>query len=229
MIAPNDDIDVCFAIQACRLADPEALRKSLGPASPSPVFEQPNSEALLSLAIRANSAECVQILLEAGAPTDPANSDRPLVMAAHGGSEAICSLLLHAGADPEAGGAMPSPLMIATMGRSASLCELLLRFGAHVASRSSESKGNSQGYRPGRQAIHYAVHFTNAEALRALLNAGADPLAEDATGQSARSMALATIKGPGAPACRGLISSFLERKELGDSVPESAPKRPGAL
>lgn len=152
----------------------------------------------LCRAAASGSAECVRLLLAAGAdaatsgPTAEATVGPPLFWAAgsgDGGGE-IVKLLLEAGADAKK--VAPdgvTALLIATASENAAAVEELLRAGADP---------NAVAEREGVRPLHVAAEAGDAAVVRALLAAGSDPDAEDAGG-------LRAIEGAAAAAEREVV------------------------
>ena len=152
----------------------------------------------LCRAAASGNAECVRLLLAAGAdaassgPTAEATVGPPLFWAAgsgDGGGE-IIKLLLEAGADAKkAGPDGVTALLIATASENADAVEELLKAGADP---------NAVAEREGVRPLHVAAESGDARVVRALLAAGSDPDAEDAGG-------LRAIEGAAAAAEREVV------------------------
>lgn len=133
------------------------------------------------------STACVQLLLDHGA--NPNLKDKmgetPLYMAVTNGHADTILALVKAGADVEAPDHLGNtPLIRAVIEGRVECVSVLLDNGAVV------SRTNKAGYTALTAAVLCrAAHNEMVDVIRVLLNAGADPLANDGTGHSAYDLA----------------------------------------
>ena len=135
------------------------------------------------------NAECLKLLLEAGANADGPFSGSaifttPLHLAARSGKAECVRLLLAAGADVNANadtmeGNGSTPLHIAAKRGHVECIRLLIDAGAKINAKASNDWGAG-----GLTPLHFAVINGNAECIRGLLEAGSDVNARDSLGRS---------------------------------------------
>lgn len=131
----------------------------------------------LHISAREGDAATVARLLDAGAAPDEADAQghTALHFAASAGHAEVVARLLEAGADPSARSAADfTPLIAAAMGHGTALVPALIAAGADLDVRESGRGG---------AALHYAAEGA-PEAVRALLEAGAEPRPKDAKGHT---------------------------------------------
>jgi ankyrin repeat protein len=183
---PQHTLDACL-VNAARRGSLELVDRwlkrgaSLRPASPPGAEDEyiPQLDRPLTAALQGGSRAVVQRLLDAHAPIDPAqDGDRNLVtyaiercLAQGADKIAILKMLLAAGADPNLETEADRPALFA-VNFEPELVSLLVAGGAQVNKR---DKG-------GNTPLWYT---TNIKALRALLNAGADPTLRNSQGKTA--------------------------------------------
>jgi ankyrin repeat protein len=123
----------------------------------------------LHWAVRASELEIAQLLVRAGANVNLANryGITPLSLAATNGDASLATMLLKAGADPNARGpAGETILMTAARTGNLGVLNALLAHGADVHA----TEGSQQ-----QTALMWAAHENQADAVRALIDYGADP------------------------------------------------------
>ncbi|XP_046385635.1 transient receptor potential channel pyrexia-like [Ischnura elegans] len=134
----------------------------------------------LHQAVKSNSPECVQRLLEAGAEVDPADESgmTPLLLAGSGGQlkekqeveryEEVVEALLSYGArvDTICEKTGHSPLHVAATQHSVRAAELLLKHGANPVQASEEGNWMT--------AIHLAAELASCDVLSAILKSAVD-------------------------------------------------------
>lgn len=154
--------------RAARTGDPDRVRLLLqagaqpNVGSPALPFEVPIYEAAAS-----GSAECVQLLLAAGATWDFELTDRQNPVIASAGSLEVLSVLLEAGANPS----RPCALEMTVAGEIAERSDTDLSERVAMLQRLvQEGVDLEDGYPLARVAMG-----GNADAVQALLSAGADP------------------------------------------------------
>ncbi|HEU4754180.1 MAG TPA: ankyrin repeat domain-containing protein, partial [Armatimonadota bacterium] len=156
---------------AATSADPEVLRLLLA-AGADPNAIDSHGETPLSRAVRENNEPAVRLLLEGGANVRlrprSRNYTPPLCAAAEAGNLSLLSLLLEAGADPNAAdGTRQTPLFAAARSADetgAPIAAALLRAGA------DPDPLNKWGDPP----LLGAVLYKNLEVIRLLAEAGAN-------------------------------------------------------
>ncbi|KAK5652630.1 hypothetical protein OQA88_10223 [Cercophora sp. LCS_1] len=189
----------------------------------------------LHLAIKAGHVEAVKLLLDRGAnietPAGPlanrpvhfaamslnpalmatvlmyrpnletrVNGMPPLFYAISGGDEKVVRLLLEAGADVKARSSLgESVLHMAAGSWKNNLLPTLLQHGADVRATSRNPDGKT--------AVHFAAEFGNADAIKRLVAAGADPFAELIDGRNALHVA---AKGGFVDAAAALLDCGLD-------------------
>ena len=150
------------------------------------VTEQLGGYSPLLFAARQGEVEIAKLLLNAGANIEgvAGNNTSPLVVAAHSGHTALAKLLLEQGANPNTIGAGYTALHAAILRGDLETVEALLEKGAepnvrllkpHPVQRASEDwalKTPMVGATP----YWIAASFREAEIMRVLADAGADPL-----------------------------------------------------
>src|SRR5688572_16726245 len=132
---------------------------------------QVDGATALHWAVYRDNAEAADLLLAAGARPTVANRTgaTPLAMAALYGNPVLVDKLLKAGADAKSRGPSGETMvMIAARNGRADVIKLLVEAGADV---------NAKEPLRGTTALMWAVEQKNAEAVSALLAAGADPAA----------------------------------------------------
>jgi ankyrin repeat protein len=142
------------------------------------------STALL-FAARSGDAESVRLLLAAGADANDTQPDgmSALTLAAHSGNGPAGHVLLEKGADPNAAGIGYTALHAAALRSDVSLVKDLLAHGANpnaVITKGTPLRRNNQDYNLpatliGATPYWLAAKFLEADIMRALLAAGADP------------------------------------------------------
>jgi ankyrin repeat protein len=167
----------------------------------------------LSMAITLGDAEMVRTLIEHGVDANGGKGEidlPPLFTAIQHGDRDMARLLLDAGADPNGGAT--SPLTLATVLNDPAMAELLLEYGAKTTMKEGSPVLLMADDKPEvRAAIlshqgtdwHDAVRAGNVEAVRARLEAGADPNARDDKRQTA--LLLASERDQGALALAALL------------------------
>jgi len=142
-----------------------------------------DGETPLHAAVRAGSAETVQLLLAQGAVPDATAlyEVTPLLLAADRGRSDAATTLLAAGADPNRRDLFgTTPLHSAARRGDSLLAQRLLERGADP--HSVDDSGSS--------ALHLAARHGNESTVAALLTAGADPKARNGTGATPRDEAI---------------------------------------
>ena len=139
---------------------------------------QPDGAVALHWAAHWDELTIARALLGAGAQVDPVNDYgvAPLSLAVLNGSSAMASLLLDAGADPNL--ALPSgetPLMTASRVGTTSVATRLIDEGAHVEHAESVL---------GQTALMWALAEGHLDAVRLLLDRGADVHRRSGTGMT---------------------------------------------
>jgi hypothetical protein len=139
----------------------------------------------LLFAARSGDVESLRLLLAAGAGANDSlpNGMSALVLAAHSGNGPAASLLLEQGADPDAAAIGYTALHAAVLRSDPSLVNDLLARGANPNVRMTKGtplRRNSQDFNLpaaliGATPYWLAAKFLEADIMRALLNAGADP------------------------------------------------------
>ena len=150
-------------------ADPNARNK----AGWSPLHRAASTDKAF-----AGKGEVVRVLLEAGADPNAGNKAgwSPLHWAASAGSVEAVKVLLKAGADPDARDQYGvSPLNWAAYRRSGVVARMLIKAGAEVNAGRDDNTGTP---------LHAAVQKPkSAEAMKVLIEAGADPNGRDQFGR----------------------------------------------
>jgi len=137
----------------------------------------------LSGAAREEALKVVRLLIARGADVNAgdANGRRPIHQAVAAGLQDMAELLLRAGADPSLGckaiGVANSTLHQAVIGGDAQMTRLLLRAAPHL---DPDVRGKN-----GMTPLCLAARSNQVECARALVDGGADPRAEYASGKSA--------------------------------------------
>ena len=181
----------------------------------------------LLFAARSGDAESVRLLLASGANVNDTQPDgmSALTLAAHSGNGPAGHVLLERGADPNAAGIGYMALHAAILRGDLSLVKDLLAHGANpnaAVTKGTPLRRNNQDYNLpatliGATPYWLGAKFLEADIMRALLAAGADPNSTIPDGTTPL-MAAAGLKEPGARDTdrRGL--AFID----GGKVPEES-------
>jgi ankyrin repeat protein len=168
-----------------------ALAASATPATDAKAATDVNAREVdgttaLHWAVRADNAEETRRLLRAGARPDVTNryGVTPLSLAAANGNAAILSLLIAAGADPNAASAHEPVLMTATRSGSVDAVRCLLDHGADVNAREPWQ---------GETALMWAAGKNHAAIAQLLIQHGADVDARSPTPEFPRPQAGLTV------------------------------------
>lgn len=143
----------------------------------------------LEYAIFSQEVECCRLLIENGALVNefnPYGKSTPLTDACHKGNYSIVLLLLDAGANPNLNPGIP-PLYEAAV--FPEILQLLINRGAEVDSVYQNFRNGD-----GNQPLHHAANWGNIKSVEILLNAGANPKAMNARGQTPISKARWQLK-----------------------------------
>lgn len=157
-------------------------QKSISLTNDTDENDEEESSLLLHDAVMFGQAHIVQMLLDAGAEVDAADSDgtTALMAAAQYGQSEIVTILINAGADIDAvdntGG---TPLMYAATYDEPKVIEILLAAGAQVNVMDEE----------GKTPFLNAVESGHPQIMRRLLKAGADIDVTDSDGKTALMLA----------------------------------------
>ena len=164
-------------------AERDALQKELDAAINSLVVGSKwKLDQAVLCACQQGRADCLYLLLEAGADKDARDEDGRTAMhlAAQNGHKECLQSLLEAGADKDARGRYGWAAMhLAARHGHEGCLESLLEAGADA------DKADHQGSTP----LHHAAREHSAECVRLLLEAGADPSARDCEGRTALELA----------------------------------------
>jgi ankyrin repeat protein len=198
-------------------ADVEARSRAYTQTVTSEVTQRAGREALnytvtrggstpLLFAARSGDSESARLLIEAGARVDDALPDgmTALVEAAHSGQQAVAMLLLEKGANPNAGEVGYTALHAAVLRGGLDLVRALLAHGADPnvrMTRGTPVRRNSEDFELpatliGSTPYFLAAKFLEADIMRALAAAGADPRLTMKSGETA----LMAAAGSGASA-----------------------------
>ncbi|XP_063985530.1 transient receptor potential channel pyrexia-like [Diachasmimorpha longicaudata] len=132
----------------------------------------------LCCAVKNNSYDCVELLLESGASPNITEvfTETPIHIAASLGSVRNVQLLLKHGANVQLrhGSEKSTPLHLAAEIGSWECCKLLLQAGAPINAQNTRNK----------TAMHLAATAQSAETVKVLLEFGGDPNAVDKTGRT---------------------------------------------
>lgn len=140
----------------------------------------------LMFAARAGGLRAAELLVAAGSDVNAvaASGITPTIMAVHGGNSELVGLLLEQGADPNSAEAGHSALHVAVLRGSAESVRALLGRGADpnlTLKRATATRRQSLDYHfhetfVGATPIWLAARMMQPEAMRVLLQYGADPL-----------------------------------------------------
>jgi ankyrin repeat protein len=160
----------------------------------------------LLFAARSGDAESARLLIEAGARVDDAlpNGMTPLVEAAHSGQQAVAMLLLEKGANANAGEVGYTALHAAVLRGGLDLVRSLLAHGADPnlrMTRGTPVRRNSEDFELpatliGSTPYFLAARFLEADIMRALAGAGADPRLTMKSGETPLMAAAGTGASP---------------------------------
>lgn len=194
-------LGLCALMALCERPAPQARRcvRELLLAGADPGLADAEGEGALLKACRAGSVELARELLAAGAsPSQRARSGlSPLAAAAESGEEELGWALLGAGALADDRSADGSPLLVSVsrLSEGAGWAQALLFHGA------DPERADARGWTPLGSAARAAARGP----LRALLEAGADPLAGGPMGKSPLEIALGA-RAPEAAMGRSRVS-----------------------
>jgi ankyrin repeat protein len=198
-------------------ADVEARSRAYTQTVTSEVTQRAGREALnytvtrggstpLLFAARSGDAESARLLIEAGARVDDAlpNGMTPLVEAAHSGQQAVAMLLLEKGANANAGEVGYTALHAAVLRGGLDLVRSLLAHGADPnlrMTRGTPVRRNSEDFELpatliGSTPYFLAARFLEADIMRALAGAGADPRLTMKSGETPLMAAAGTGASP---------------------------------
>ena len=173
------------------------LENTAGNTNPSGDFEMAHGGSTpLLFAARQGDLETAGILLAAGADVNDAAADgtSALVRAVHSGHGGLATYLLEAGADPNAADAGYTALHAAVLRADRSTVETLLAFGAEpnalvlhgTPGRRFSADYSLRSQYIGTNAFWLAAKFADdVDIMRALADAGADPLVTPEDGTTA--------------------------------------------
>ena len=140
----------------------------------------------LIFAARSGDLRSVELLVDAGSDMNglSAFGISPTIMAVHGGNAGLVELLLARGADPNSAAAGHTALHVAVLRGDDEAVRTLLAHGADPnarVDRATPTRRQSLDYHfhetfVGATPLWLAARFTEPEAMRALLDHGADPL-----------------------------------------------------
>lgn len=139
----------------------------------------------LIFAARSGDLRSAELLVDAGSDVDglAAFGTSPTIMAVHGGNANLVELLLARGADPNSAAAGHTALHVAVLRGDDDSVRALLAYGADPnaqVERATPTRRQSLDYHfhetfVGATPLWLAARFTEPEAMRALLDHGADP------------------------------------------------------
>jgi ankyrin repeat protein len=165
--------------------DPTSERYAKGQPRPTGEMIEKGGSTPFLFAARQGDLDSARLLLAAGANANDIAPDgtSALVMASYSGHGAFAAFLLDHGADPNAGGAGYTALHIAALMNDLDLVKTLLAHGANPNSRLTKGTpvGRFEGelVLPGSLAgatpFLVAAKFAEADIMRVLAAAGADP------------------------------------------------------
>jgi len=170
--------------QSTVTSEGQGLEKRKDPAELNYTVQRGGSTPLL-FAARADDAESARLLLAAGADVNDALPDgtSALTLAAHSGNEAVATLLVEKGADPNAAAVGYTPLHAAVLRGKLGLVNALLARGANPNARITAGtpiRRSSQDFALPKSLIgatpyYLAAKYLEVPIMRALAAAGADP------------------------------------------------------
>lgn len=139
----------------------------------------------LLFAARTGSVESARLLLDAGADVNDQAADgtSALIVAGHSGNGKVASLLVERGANVNVAVTGFTALHSAVLRGESGLVRLLIGRGANLNARITKPQGNRRGSADfslgietvGATPLHLAAGYLELDALRALIEAGADP------------------------------------------------------
>lgn len=171
------------------------LQRGFDPNTPNPLGEQG-----LFLAIRESSFKAAGVLLhhpDTQIEARTSNDESPLMLAALKGLTALCQQLIDRGADVNKPGW--APLHYAATNGHVAVMVLLLEEHAYIDAVSPN----------GTTPLMMAAHYGTAEAVRLLLEAGADPMLSNDQGLSAVDFALRAERADIA----GMIAAAIRQRQ----------------